>query len=82
MRALSLHLERDRTSPGSQLIELRPGGPRKLFVVHDGKGETLLYLNLARRLPNDLAVIGIGPRRVPGVPVAHTRIEDMAAFLY
>ena len=25
-------------------------------------------------------VIGIGPRRVPGVPVAHTRIEDMAAF--
>ena len=80
VRALSLHLERDRTSPGSQLIELRPGGPRKLFVVHDGKGETLLYLNLARRLPNDLAVIGIGPRRVPGVPVAHTRIEDMAAF--
>jgi thioesterase domain-containing protein len=31
-------------------------------------------------MPNDLAVIGIEPRRIPGVPLAHTSIEDMAAF--
>jgi thioesterase domain-containing protein/acyl carrier protein len=80
VRALSRHMEQERTSPARSLIELRRGDPRKLFFVHDGIGETLLYLNLARRMPNDLAVIGIEPRRIPGVPLAHTRIEDMAAF--
>ena len=62
------------------LIELRRGGPRKFFLVHDGVGETLLYLNLARRMPDDIAVFGIEPCRIPGVPLAHTTIEDMAAF--
>ena len=80
VRALSRHVGRQNALPGGQLIHLRPGGVRKLFFVHDGKGETLLYLNLARKMPSDLDVIGIGPRRVPGVPVAHARIEDMAAF--
>ena len=80
VRALSPHLEQGRTPPRGSLIDLKRGGPRTLFFVHDGVGETLLYLNLARRMPNDLAVIGIEPRRIAGVPVAHTRIEDMAAF--
>jgi acyl-CoA synthetase (AMP-forming)/AMP-acid ligase II/thioesterase domain-containing protein len=80
VRALSRHLEQERTSPARSLIELKRGGPRKLFFVHYGVGETLLYLNLARRMPNELAVIGIEPRRKPGVALAHTRIEDMAAF--
>ena len=89
VRALSRHVERQQASPAASrhdlepedtLINLRPGGPRKLFFVHDGKGETLLYLNLARRMPNDLAVTGIGPRRIAGVPIAHVRIEQMAAF--
>jgi FkbH-like protein len=62
------------------LIELRRGGPRKLFLVHDGEGETLLYLNLARRMPDDLAVFGIEPRRIPGIPLPQVTIEDMAAF--
>jgi FkbH-like protein len=62
------------------LIELRRGGPRKLFLVHDGKGETLLYLNLAQRMPNDLAVFGIEPRRIQGIPLAQATIEEMAAF--
>jgi hypothetical protein len=48
--------------------------------VHDGYGDTLLYLNLARRMPDDLAVFGIEPRSIAGVPLAHTRIEDMAGF--
>jgi thioesterase domain-containing protein len=49
-------------------------------LVHDGFGETLLYLNLARRLPENFAVVGLEPRRIPGVPLAHTRVEDMASF--
>jgi thioesterase domain-containing protein len=62
------------------LIELRRGGPRNLFLVHDGEGETLLYLNFARRMPDDLAVFAIEPRRIARVPMAHASIEDMAAF--
>jgi thioesterase domain-containing protein len=62
------------------LIELRRGGPRGLFLVHDGEGETLLYLNLARRMPKDFTVFAIEPRRIARVPLAHTKIEDMAAF--
>jgi thioesterase domain-containing protein len=48
--------------------------------VHDGEGETLLYLNLARRMPNDFTVFAFEPRRIARVPLAHTKIEDMAAF--
>jgi FkbH-like protein len=77
---LSRHLEPHRIDRAQSLIELRRGGPRNFFFVHDGDGETLLYLNLARRMPNDLAVFGIEPRRREGVPLAHTFIEDMAAF--
>jgi thioesterase domain-containing protein len=62
------------------LVELKSGGARNLFLVHDGDGETLLYLNLARRTPDDVAVFGIEPRRMKGVPLAHGSIEDMAAF--
>jgi thioesterase domain-containing protein len=61
-------------------VTLKQGGSRKLFLAHDGDGETMLYLNLARRLPEDVTVYGIEPRRIKGVPLAHARIEDMAAF--
>jgi thioesterase domain-containing protein len=64
----------------SALIELKNGGPRNLFLVHAGDGDPLPYLSLARRMPDDLAVFGILPRSLPGVPIAHTRIEDMAGF--
>ena len=33
------------------LVTLRKAGDRRLFLVHDGDGETLLYRNLANRLP-------------------------------
>ena len=64
----------------SGLVCLRAGSRRKLFLVHDGLGETLLYLNLARRLPSDWAVYGIEPARRPGIPLAHDSIEAMADF--
>ena len=80
----SIHPNSPSNSPSNSrsgaLIELRSGGPRSLFFVHDGDGETLLYLNFARRMPEDLAVFAIEPRRIAGVPLAHTTIEDMAAF--
>jgi thioesterase domain-containing protein len=62
------------------LVELKGGGSRNLFLVHDGDGETLLYLNLAHRMPADLSVVGIEPLRIPGVPLAHLSIEEMATF--
>jgi FkbH-like protein len=62
------------------MVCLKTGGDRKFFLVHDGFGETLLYLNLARRLPPSMAVYGIEPRRVPGIPLAHASIEEMAEF--
>jgi FkbH-like protein len=80
VRALSRHLQDWRNPRSEVLVELKSGGPRNLFLVHDGNGETLLYLNLARRMPDDLAVFGIEPRRVARVPLAHTTIEQMAAF--
>ena len=61
------------------ILELKPGAGRNLFLVHDGDGETLLYANLARRLPRDVGVFGINPQSMPNIPLANTRIEDMAA---
>jgi FkbH-like protein len=64
----------------SGVICLRRGGARNLFLVHDGFGETLLYLNLAKVLQPTMSVYGIEPRRLPGIPLAHASIEEMAAF--
>ena len=62
------------------LVELKGGGSRNLFLVHDGDGQTPLYLNLAHRMPGHLSVVGIEPHRIPGVPLAHLSIEEMATF--
>lgn len=80
VRALARRIESTNPAQSDVLIELKPGGPRSLFLIHDGDGETLLYRNLARRLPPELSVYGIEPRRLSRVPLAHTRIEDMARF--
>ena len=60
---------------------LRPGadGGPALVLVHDGDGETLLYLNLARRLPEDVAVYGLEPFGTDLCPMIPTRIPEMAA---
>jgi acyl transferase domain-containing protein/thioesterase domain-containing protein len=78
MRTSSTPGPRGDSHSGS-LIEIRRGGPRNLFLVHDGGGD-MPYLNLARRMPEDVGVFGIEPRRVAGVPLAHVSIEDMASF--
>ena len=72
----------DTAAPRSSLRLLKPGsaGIAPLFLVHDGDGETLLYANLARRLPEEVAVYGLEPRGDVRVPIAHTRIPEMAAY--
>lgn len=74
----------DVDQPSSQrsksLVELKRGGSRNLFLVHDGDGETLLYLNFARHMPADLSVVGVEPHRIPGAPLAQLSVEEMAAF--
>lgn len=72
-------LDLDGTVDTGPLVTLRPGEGPRLFLVHDGDGETLLYRNLALRLPEDIGIVGIEPLRRQGIPLAHLRIEDMAA---
>ena len=68
-------------APRDSMVLIREGqGGPALFLVHDGDGETLLYRNLALRLDRRHAVFGLNPCALPGVPMAHTRIEDMAAY--
>jgi len=63
------------------LVLIRKGGfEPPLFLVHDGEGETMLYLNLARRLRNDRAVYGLQPRSRKNTPILHTRTAEMAAY--
>jgi FkbH-like protein len=62
------------------LVLIRDGGDLPaLFLVHDGDGETMLYRNLALRLNDEHAVYGLQPHALPNVPMAHTRIGEMAA---
>ncbi|MGB5810354.1 MAG: HAD-IIIC family phosphatase [Polyangiales bacterium] len=63
------------------VVTLRPGnGVGAAFLVHDGFGETLLYRNLARRLPPGIAVYGLEPKRSARAPITHTRIDEMAEY--
>lgn len=78
--ALSHGLRQSPVRRSKSLLELKAGGSRNLFLVHDGDGETLLYLNFAYSMPANLSVIGIEPLRIPGMPLAHLTIQEMAAF--
>jgi thioesterase domain-containing protein/acyl carrier protein len=61
------------------LILLQDGGAYPpLFLIHDGDGETLLYLNLAQCLQPKRPVYGIQPYNQQGYPMMHTRIPEMA----
>jgi FkbH-like protein len=79
VRALAPYVEPAGLSVSGAIVELRRAGALKLFLIHDGLGETLLYRNLVARLPDAVSAYGVEPHRLPGIPLAHTRIEDMAA---
>ena len=80
VRTLAQRIESHGLVRAENIVTLKAGGSRGLFLVHDGDGETLLYRNLARRMPANIGVFGIKPRRIRHVPLAHVRLEDMAGF--
>jgi phthiocerol/phenolphthiocerol synthesis type-I polyketide synthase E len=79
VRSLAALINAPRKEDGDVVVCLRRGGSRNFFLVHDGIGETLLYLNLARRLPSAVSVYAIEPTQRPGIPLAHRSFEEMAA---
>ena len=79
IRRFALRADQGAVAAPTGLVTLRKSGERRLFLVHDGDGETLLYRNLANRLPAALSVFGIQPERRTRIPLAHLTIEQMAA---
>lgn len=71
-------VKRMRELNAGGLLLLGQGGPRRMFLIHDGDGETLLYRNLAEQLRAEFTVFGVQPKAGEGVPLLHTRIEQMA----
>lgn len=79
VRAFAVRVDSGTVAKPSGLVALRDAGAgQRLFLVHDGDGETLLYRNLAQRLPRQVSVFGIQPERRTGIPLAHLSIEAMA----
>jgi aspartate racemase len=71
----------DSSEIQESLVPLRSGhGKPPLFFIHDGDGETMLYLNLVRQLSPEHPVYGIQPYRRKGYPILHTRIREMVAY--
>jgi amino acid adenylation domain-containing protein len=62
------------------LVALRPqtGSRSSFFFIHDGDGETLLYRNLASRLPAGMDAYGIIPKASGRLQMAHSTIDEMA----
>jgi FkbH-like protein len=79
IRTLARHIGGQAADATDSLIELKGGSSRNLFLVHDGDGETLLYSNIARRMPVDVAVYGVNPQAKPNIPLAQSCVEDMAS---
>lgn len=80
VKALATYLAPNATAGNQQVIELKKGQSITLFLIHDGDGETLLYRNLAGRMPADIAVVGLEPYAIPNVPMAHGSIAQMAEY--
>ena len=79
IRQFASRVDQGAVAAPNGLVTLRQAGERRLFLVHDGDGETLLYRNLANRLPAAMSVFGIQPERRTRIPLAHLSVEEMAA---
>ena len=65
----------------SLCVLMRDGGHEPpLFLVHDGEGETLPYLNLAKCLNGDRKVYGIQPRSTNDHPMLHSRLSEIVEY--
>jgi hypothetical protein len=60
------------------LLQARGEGA-PLFLVHAGDGLALPYANLARRLAGTRPVYALQLLAADGLPMVHTRVEEMAA---
>lgn len=61
------------------LVTMKNGkGQHPLFLIHDGDGETMLYSHLASHCHKDRPVYAIKPHALPNVPIAHTRLNEIA----
>lgn len=75
---LALALERPPHALRDSLVLMRDGGDEPpLFFVHDGEGETLPYLNLAKCLKGDRKVYGIQPHATNDHPMLHSRLDEV-----
>ncbi|MGG6293358.1 HAD-IIIC family phosphatase [Leptolyngbya sp. AN02str] len=72
-------LEANSTSSVLALNTGHDTAPR-LFLIHPGGGDVLLYRSLARYLQPDVAVYAIKPCTQRGFPILHTHIPEMAAY--
>jgi len=69
-----------RTARGSlRLLVEGQGEESPLFLIHAADGTLLPYANLARRLGGERSVYGLQPQALDGLPMVHTRVEEMAA---
>lgn len=69
------------SAPESSLVPIQPHGTKPIFFcVHAKGGNVLFYRDLARHLGTDQPFYGIQARRVGGRQVAHSTVEEMAAF--
>jgi amino acid adenylation domain-containing protein len=68
-------------APESCLVPIQPNGTKPpFFCVHAKGGNVLFYRDLSEHLGNDQPFYGIQARRVGGRQVAHSTVEEMAAF--
>lgn len=63
------------------LVPIKPKGSKKpLFLVHDGLGRTMLYLNLARHLDPGRPVYALRPLGNEENPLFHRCVVEMATY--
>ena len=63
------------------LVPIKPNGSKRpLFLIHDGLGRTILYLNLARHLDSERPLYALRPYGREGNPVLHNLVAQMATY--
>ncbi len=60
------------------VVTLGASAHRPLFIICHASGQATPYVALAQRLDNLFCTYGLMPKALPGVPLAHDSIEDMA----
>jgi amino acid adenylation domain-containing protein len=73
--------QKESAESESSIVPIQPNGTKPpFFCIHAAGGNVLFYRDLARRLGQDQPFYGIQARRLGGRQVAHSDVEEMAAF--